>query len=96
MTGETIFQYGVNDPGLGDSSSYSRGVFGRNGYRRMGMIKREWIDSLSDEQQRRLAQILIYDDVYGYSEDSDGRLVWLLVQMLDTKVWMQQKRLTND
>ena len=55
-------------------------------------IEREWLASLSNEQQRRLKQILDYDNLYGYPEDSAGRLVWLLVQMLDTKVWMQQKR----
>ncbi len=58
-------------------------------------IEREWLASLSNEQQRRLNQILDYEDLYSYPEDSAGRLIWLLVQMLDTKVWMQQKRATK-
>lgn len=59
-------------------------------------IEREWLASLSNDQQRRLETILTYDRHYEYSEDSAERLVCLLVQMLDTKVWMQQKRATND
>lgn len=55
-----------------------------------------WLDTLEDEQIRRLEQIENYGKRFGYDTDSQEELLWKLYQIVKTVDYTESIRLANE